>query len=158
VALWAAYRERKRLREAATRDAFVQLGGRETLEWILVPRLREHWEEILGRRLSDNKARELSRELAESMAVEWPSVQMTPQGFIDRSVERWVQALRDETALNYVDFVFFPVFVWGFIQITLTNETGWLHWWQALPISISGAVLITVGWLWLRRKLYVVWE
>jgi hypothetical protein len=155
--LWAARRDRKRLREAATRAVFLELGGRERLEWILVLRLRTQWEEILGRRLSDKQARDQSRELAESMAAQWPSVHMTPDIFIDYSIEQWAQALREKVSLNWLDFIAVPAFVCLFTQMPLTNEAG-LHWWQALPISIPSAALTTIGWHWARRKGYADWE
>jgi len=95
------------------------------------------------------------------MAAEWPIIKATTSTtqdeFVDYAVERWAQALRDRVSLGLSDLIF-PVFVWGLIQVLVTNDAGWPNWWQTLPFSISGAALITVGWRWLRRRGYVEWE
>ena len=88
-ALWL-HTASERRREAAIQAVFIELGGREALEQRprRAPGRRYAEGDPATNRMSDNDARAASRELAESMAAEWPSSRRGSDSPMDYAVEQ----------------------------------------------------------------------
>lgn len=79
---------------------------------------------------------------------------MTPQEFVDWTVEWWEHELRDQTELNCIEFGWLPLFVTGFVAVILSDEAG-LTGWIAVPIGIAVAAALAWPYRWLRKRGYL---
>jgi len=67
-------------------------------------------------------------------------------------------AYDEEEAAYAIHFKIVRVIFFGIAQVALTNDTGLLHWWQALPVSVASAYALTRALQWLMRNGYIEWE